>query len=106
MTNDKLKSIIEYYTYGDEDIVDKIVVLEGDEFADGCIGITHDYHLVYDYGKLAQSIAEKNNISIEEAIEFIDYNTIRSLPYINNQGLLEPIIMYSFVEEGLIDAED
>lgn len=106
MTNNKLKSIIEYYTYGDEDIANKIVVLEGDEFADGCIGITHDYHLIYDYGKLAQSISEKNNISIEEAIEFIDYNTIRSLPYINNQGLLEPIIMYSFVEEGLIDAED
>lgn len=106
MTNDKLKSIIEYYTYGDEDIVNNIVVLEGDEFADGCIGITHDYHLVYDYGKLARTISEKNNISIEEAIEFIEYNTIRSLPYIKNQGLLEPIIMYNFVEEGLNDAED
>lgn len=106
MTNDKLKNIIEYHTYGDEDVVDKIVVLEGDEFADGCVGITHDYHLVYDYGKLARSISEKNNISIEEAIEFIEYNTIRSLPYIKNQGLLEPIIMFSFVEESQIDTED
>lgn len=95
MDNNTLKDIIEEYVY-DEETLDKIVVLEGDEFADGCIGITEDNRLVYSYDKLADSIARHDEVSVEDAIDFIEYNTIRSLPYIEGQGLLAPIIIHEF----------
>ena len=101
MTNDKLKNIIEYYTYGDEDVVNNIVVLEGDEFADGCIGITHDYHLVYDYGKLARTISEKNNISIEEAIEFTRFGNAAASICVERRGAIPAMPALEEVKERL-----
>lgn len=99
MNNDQLKEIIEFYV-DDVETLNKIVVLEGDEFADGCIGITEDYQLVYSYDKLAESIARNDNISIEDAIDFIEYNTIRSLSYIQSSGLIAPIIIHEFENTG------
>lgn len=93
MDNKELKGRIRDYVY-DEEILDNIVVLEGDEFADGCIGITDDYRLVYSYEKLVESLMKAYNQEDETpAIEWLEYNTIRSLPYMESQGLLTPIIV-------------
>lgn len=46
---------------------------------------------MYDFEKMVTQLAEDDGITREEAIEFIEYNTIRALPYIENG----PIIMYS-----------
>lgn len=42
MTNKELKDIL-YDMIQDEDILDQMIILEGDEFADGVIGITNPY---------------------------------------------------------------
>ena len=103
MTNEELKSLIREFVQ-DEEELDKIVILEGDEFADGAIGITVDNRVVYSYNRLVQSLAESysdcDEIENKElsAIEWIDYNTIRSLPYMEAQGLNAPIIFYEFEE--------
>lgn len=99
MTNEELKEEIECFVM-DQDELDHIIVLEGDEFADGCIGITDDNHLVYSYDRLVDSLAEayeKNGMEdpYVAAMEFIDYNTIRSLPYMRSEGY-EPIIIHEF----------
>ena len=55
--------------------------------------------LVYDYNKMIESLAaeyeeeEEIEDTILSAMEWIDYNTIRSLPYINIKG--RPIILYN-----------
>ncbi len=36
---------------------------------------------MYDYDKMVEYLVETDNMSEEDAMEFIDYNTIRSLPY-------------------------
>lgn len=95
MTNSELKEYV-YEHVDDENIVDKVVVLEGDEFADGCVGITIDNHLVYSYERLVESLVKNNNIPYEEAAEHIEFNTIRSLPYFANQGLIDPFIIHEF----------
>lgn len=101
MTNKELKDLI-YDQVQDEDELDKIVVLEGDEFADGAIGLTEDHRVVYSYDRLvkslAKSYADDGNIEDPEisAIEWLDYNTLRSLPYMESQGLLAPVIIYEF----------
>lgn len=102
MTNYELKGLIEEMVM-DEEELDLIAVLEGDEFADGAVGLTDDNRVVYSYERLVKSIAQslseegQNPYDKElEAIEWIDYNTIRSLPYIESQGLKAPIIIYEF----------
>lgn len=103
MNNSELKEIL-YDMIQDEDILDQMIILEGDEFADGVIGITTDYHVIYSYEKLVSSLAKaykEENQSEEEAvlnaIEWLEYNTIRSLPYMEKDGLA-PIIMYELEE--------
>ena len=79
MNNIKLKEMVGDYVL-DEEELDKIVVLEGDEFADGAIGITDDNRLVYSYDRLVESLAKEYG-SEESARDWLDYNTIRSIPY-------------------------
>ena len=55
------------------------------------IGVTTDDRVVYDYNKMIEELMQDEEWSYEEAVEWIDYNTIRSLPY---AGPGAPIIMY------------
>lgn len=68
---------------------DEAVVFDDPEYDEAIIGVTEEGQVVYDYYKMVEYLAGKENISREEAIEFIEYNTIRSIPYIDNA----PIIM-------------
>lgn len=49
--------------------------------------------LIYDYDKLVECFMEWEDMTEEEAVEWVEYNTIRSLPYIK-EG--RPIIMNKF----------
>jgi len=91
MSNTELKEIISTLV-ADEDELDKIIVLEGDEFADGAVGLTVDNHIVYDFDLLVESLMTKNGWTEEEALDWLDYNTLGSIPYMATQGN-EPIIL-------------
>ena len=93
MTNNDLIEKIQEIVF-DEDELNQIIILEGDEFADGAIGITDDHHVVYSYERLVESLSKVYD-SEESAIEWLQYNTIRSLPYMRSEGN-EPIIIYEF----------
>lgn len=67
---------------------DDVVVFENPDY-DGCIiGITTDRRAVYSLGDMVIWYYEKNNCSAEEALEFIEYNTIRALPYQKNAPIV------------------
>lgn len=54
-------------------------------------------HAVYCYEDLVEHFARENHTTYLEAVEFIDYNTIRSIPYMRNIGgqpTAEPIIIH------------
>lgn len=91
MNNEQLKEKISDMVM-DEDELDRIIILEGDEFADGAIGLTEDHCVVYSYDKLVDSLSKEYG-STTDAIEWIEYNTIRSLPYMSSYGNV-PIIMH------------
>ena len=59
------------------------------DFDDATVGITTDDRVVYAYDLMIESLAKKDDISLDEAQEFIDYNTVRTLPYMPNA----PVIM-------------
>lgn len=91
MTNLALKELLADEIM-DEDVLNEMIVLEGDEFADGAVGYTDDYHLVYSYERLVESLG-KTYGSEEDAIEWLEYNTLRAIPYMASEGN-EPIIIH------------
>lgn len=51
-------------------------------FYPAIIGLARDLsHVAYSYDKLAQCFMQKEGWDWEEAMEWIDYNVIRALPY-------------------------
>ena len=46
---------------------------------------------VYDFDKMVEYLIETDGMEYEEAVEFIEYNTIRALPYM---GEFAPIVVY------------
>ena len=68
-----------------------VVILENYSYDDALIGVTEDNRAVYDYSRMIDWLMEKHGFSYTDAVEWIDYNTIRALPY---AGAGAPIIMY------------
>lgn len=64
---------------------------ENPGFVDAIIGITDAGQLIYDYDKMVESLVNEGEMDEEGAIEWIDYNTIRTIPYM---GSSHPIISY------------
>ena len=60
------------------------------------IGVSHDDRAVYDYDRMVEWLMEDQGFTEEEAEEWIDYNTIRALPYMGEDG---PIFLHRFLEE-------
>ena len=52
----------------------------------------NDSRIVYDYESMAEHLMNVDGMTYEEAIEFIEYNTLRFIPYVGSNA---PIIMQS-----------
>lgn len=57
-------------------------------YNEAIIGATTDGRAVYDYDLMVESLSKQDNISWDEAQEFIDYNAVRSLPYMPNAPVI------------------
>lgn len=68
-----------------------VIYLTNYSYDDALIGISEDNRAVYDYDKMVKWLMEEEGFSEEEAIEWIDYNTIRALSYMGEKA---PIIVY------------
>ena len=85
MTLDEIKEYVAEYN------PDALVF---DDFCDAFIGVSDDgstHRAVYDYNKMVRSLVENDKMTEEEAIDYISYNTIRSLPYYGDSA---PIVLY------------
>ena len=85
-TEDDVKELIADYEYDD------VIIFSNPDYASAFIGISEDNRAVYDYNKMIEFLMNKDKMTDIEAIEFIEYNTIRSLPYF---GENTPIIVHS-----------
>lgn len=61
-------------------------------YDDALIGVSHDGRAIYDYNMMIDWLMDKEGWTDNEAVEWIEYNTIRALPYFGEGA---PIIMYS-----------
>lgn len=69
---------------------DDAVVFDNPDYDDAIIGVTDEGRVVYDFDAMVKILVERDGMDETEAIEFIEYNTIRALPY---AGENPPIIM-------------
>lgn len=69
----------------------EISYFEGVNFDDAIIGYTEDGRIVYSYSLMVEYLKEKEGMSEEEALDWLEYNTIRTVPYM---GKSSPIIVY------------
>ena len=78
---------------------DDAIVFDNPSFDISIIGITTDGHVVYDYHKMVIELMEDDGIDEQDAIDWIEYNTLRAIPY---AGAMYPIVMFTF-EEGMYE---
>lgn len=74
---------------------ENIVVFKNDSYDDALIGVSHDNKAIYSYEKMVDWLCKRDGITREEAAEWIDYNTIRAIPYFGEKA---PIVMYDLVD--------
>ena len=75
------------YDWGNENTL----VFDNPDYDEAIIGVTHDGKAVYDYDEMVYCLMKAENMIEEDAMDFIDYNTIRSIPY---AGEYAPIIIH------------
>lgn len=68
-----------------------VVVFSDPGYDDALIGVTTDNQAVYDFDAMVDWLRNYWGFDEDEAIEWIEYNTIRALPYAGNRA---PIIMH------------
>lgn len=73
--------------YGYEDVV----IFENPSYDSALIGVSEDNRAIYDFEAMVDWLIQNDGFSYEDAVEFIEYNTIRALPY---AGASAPIVMY------------
>ena len=71
------------------------IVLESPDYCTAAIGTTENGNVVYDFELMVQHLMEKDGMEYDDAVEFIEYNTIRAIPY---AGEMAPVIIYKFDE--------
>lgn len=80
------RELVDEFCFEDDDT---ITFLDNPSFDKSIIGVTDEKQVIYDYNLMVKELMEDDDMKELEAIEFIDYNTMRAIPYFPNA----PIIM-------------
>ena len=70
---------------------ENVKLLENFSYDDGLIGVSDDNRAIYDYGKMVDWLVKNEGMTEEDAEEWINYNTLRALPYFGEDA---PIVMH------------
>lgn len=70
---------------------EEAVIFDNPDYDAAIIGISSDNRVIYDYDLMIECLMLDEGMSMEDAIDFIDCNTLRALPYSGSDG---PIVMY------------
>ena len=67
------------------------LVFDNPAYDNSIIGQTFDGRAIYDIELMAEELANDDEITTEEAMDFIGYNAIRSLPYAGEKA---PVVVH------------
>ena len=71
---------------------EEAVVFNVPSYDNAIVGLSDDGRIIYDYDLMIKELTNDTALTEDEAIQYIDYNTIRTLPYI--EEAVRPIILY------------
>ena len=74
-----------------ERLDDGALVFDNPAYDNSIIGQTFDGRAIYDVEAMAEELAADDEMTLEEAMDFIDYNAIRSLPYAGERA---PVVVH------------
>lgn len=93
MRNEKFRKAIQ--NFAEENEIDRIVILDDHAYDNSIVGITDQGIIIYDFNKMVEELMEDEGWEEEDAIEWIEYNTLRALPYMGDE---RPLIINNTVE--------
>lgn len=71
--------------------LEESIVFENPDYDSAIIGYdANDNRVIYDFERMAEHLMDVDGMTYEEAIEFIEYNTLRAIPY---AGSNPPIVL-------------
>ena len=70
---------------------EEAIVFDNPSFDNAIIAVDQDGRAVYDYDLMVEELMRDEEWTMEDAIEWIEYNTLRAIPY---AGDMAPIIVY------------
>lgn len=68
------------------------VVFDNYAYDNSIIGTTFDGRAIYEFGKMVKELVDDEGWTEIDAIEWLEYNTIRALPY---GGEKRPMVVYT-----------
>lgn len=71
----------------------EIEILSEPDYKTAILGLSDDNRVIYDYDLMVKCLMKEDGITSEEAIDFIEYNTMRALSY--RDANKRPIILYT-----------
>ena len=77
------------------ELPEEALVFDNASYDNAIIGVTFDGRAIYSFERMVQEYMSDNDCDEIDAIEWIEYNTIRALPYARDKA---PVIVY---EEGV-----
>lgn len=73
--------------------LEESIVFENPDYDSAIIGYdANESRIIYDFEKMTEHLMEADGMEYDEAVEFIEYNTIRSIPYAGGNA---PIVLHS-----------
>lgn len=75
------------------------MVFVNPDFDDAIIGTTDDGRAVYSYSRMVECLVRDDGMTEDEAAEFIDYNTLRAIPYMGEKAPVIVMSEWAFAEE-------
>ena len=69
------------------------IVLDNCSYDNAIIGTTFDGRVIYDFDLMIEELMNDHEFSFEGAIEWIECNTVRALPYAGSKA---PIIVQKY----------
>lgn len=75
-----------------EQLPSDAIVFDNHAYDNSIIGTTFDGRAIYDFNKMVQELINDESWTEEEAIEWIEFNTIRAIPY---GGEKAPMVVYT-----------
>lgn len=80
----------EIVSYAEENNIE-IPIFDNPSFPNSIVGISYDNRVIYDMEQMIMDLMVSDDMSYVDALEFIEYNTLRTIPYMGENA---PIILY------------